>query len=142
MYRDLSPKHRRYSIVRLLVDRQVTDLVNQTFENIESRNIQTLADVRSAGDRLVALSKEMKREINSLNVFLNENMYHHPRMEAMARQARTIIETLFEKLKKDPSKLHGKFKLRVDKEPLVIIICDFIAGMTDRYAYRMYESLK
>ena len=69
-------------------------------------------------------------------------MYHHPHLESMSDQARIIIETLFKAYKDDPYKLHGKFKLRLDNEPTEIIIADFIAGMTDRYAHKMYEALR
>lgn len=142
LYSDLKDKHRRYSIVRLLVDRQVTDLINQTLDNIQGNGIGTLVDVRRSPVRLVAFSKGLQEQLAALKSFLLENMYRHPRMQSVAEQARVIIETLFDRYRKDPSQLHGKFKLRVSSEPLEIIICDFIAGMTDRYAYRIYEQLK
>ncbi len=137
----LDAKHRRYSIVRILVDKQVTDLVQQALENIRKNKIQTLDNVRSLREKLVAFSPAMMEKLNELNGFLNRKLYHHERLQRMASQGREIIETLFDRYRKDPYKLHGKFKLRIDREPLEIIICDFIAGMTDRYAYRMYDEL-
>ncbi|UCD16391.1 MAG: deoxyguanosinetriphosphate triphosphohydrolase [Candidatus Zixiibacteriota bacterium] len=142
---ELSPglegKYRRYSIVRLLVNRQVSDLVERTARNIVVHNIRTLDDVRQAGERLVAFSPEVHQQVAALKKFLNERMYCHPHLIAMADQAREIIETLFAAYKDDPSKLHGKFKLRLNDKPVETIIADFIAGMTDRYAYQVYRQL-
>jgi dGTPase len=141
-YKTLDKKQRRYSIVRFLVDRQVSDLVNQTFINLKDNNIHTLRDVRSSQIKLVTFSEKMSAKIAELKTFLTEKMYHHPHLEAMSNQARTIIETLFKAYKDDPYQLHGKFKLRLDNEPTEIIIADFIAGMTDRYANKMYDALR
>jgi dGTPase len=142
LYPQLTQKRRRHSIVRFLVDWQVTELVNQTQANIRRNGISTLSDVRSSQCKIASFSDEMKKKLDQLNAFLNAEMYHHPRMVMMAERARMIIEVLFDRYKRDPSKLHGKFKLRIDEDPLEIIIRDFIAGMTDRYADRMYERLK
>jgi len=138
---DLDKKHRRYAIVRILVDRQVSDLVETTLKNIIVHNIRTLDDVRRAPIKPAAFSKHSGEQIAELQVFLRENLYRHNHLTRMAGQARAVIERLFTAYKKDPSKLHGKYKLQVGKIPTEIIIADFIAGMTDRYAYRMYDEL-
>ncbi len=142
VYPGLDRKLRRHSIVRFLVDWQVTDLVNETFRKLKEYRIDSPGDVRNSGDRLVSFSDSMEAEAAALKDFLNIRMYRHPRMKGMSEQARIIIETLFGRYRADPMKLHGKFKLRLGKEPVEIIISDFIAGMTDRYAARMYEQLK
>jgi len=141
-YPDLTLKKRRYTIVRYLVDRQVSDLIEETYKNIGKHKIETLDDVRAASERLVDFSDDMKAKRGALKKYLNEKLYRHQRMLAMAEQAGLIIRTLFNAYKKDPEQLHGKYKLRVGSEPLEIIICDFIAGMTDRYAYKIYAELK
>ena len=142
LYPDLILKKRRYSIVRLLVDRQVTDLINESFSRIESNQIQSLEDVRHAAVRLIDFSEPMKNKLSALKKFLNDKMYRHPKMIGLADDARIILETLFERYLVNPEQLHGKYKLRIGNEPLEIIICDFIAGMTDRYAYKIYEQLR
>ncbi|MCX6827246.1 MAG: deoxyguanosinetriphosphate triphosphohydrolase, partial [candidate division Zixibacteria bacterium] len=141
-FRDLDRKLRRHSVVRILVDQQVTDLIRQTSRNIQTNNIATLEDVRRSGGRLVSFSEEMREKLDILKQFLRERMYRHPKLLASSNQAKVVIQTLFKRYKYDPQKLHGKFKLRLDKEPVEIIIADFIAGMTDRYALRMYEQYK
>ena len=69
-------------------------------------------------------------------------MYRHPKSWPCQRSGIDYQNPCLTKYKSDPMKLHGKFKLRLDKEPLEIIIADFIAGMTDRYAVKMYGQLK
>ncbi len=142
LYPDLDEDHRRYSMVRLLVDRQATDLIGNTINNIRSNNISSLKDVRDSDIALISFSAEFKYKIEALKILLSDQMYHHPHLVEMSEQAGEIIKTLFDKYKREPQKLHGKFKLRLDKEPVEIIISDFIAGMTDRYAYKMYDELK
>ena len=141
-YPDLDTAHRRYSMVRLLVDRQVTDLIGNTTNNIRSNNITSLKNVRTCDVSLISFSAELKEKIDALKRFLSDQMYHHPHLLEMSEQAGKIIKTLFDRYKREPQKLHGKFKLRLNKEPVEIIIADFIAGMTDRYAYKMYDELK
>ncbi len=139
---DLDREQRRYSIIRILVDRQVTDLIGQISANIDRYNIQSVDDVRAAPVKLVKLSSEMKNKVLGLHDFLDARLYQHQHLIEMASQARIIIETLFNRYRIDPSLLHDKYIERLDTEPKEIVIADFIAGMTDRYAYRMYEQLK
>ncbi len=139
---ELPNKYHHHSIVRQLVDRQVTDLVNQSMGNINNFDISSIEDVRGSKVKLITFSKDLGSELDELKAFLRQKMYRHPRMEENANEARIIIETLFDRYKADPLKLHGKYKLRLNQEPVEYIICDFIAGMTDRYAMKMYSELK
>jgi dGTPase len=142
MYPELDEDHRRYSMVRLLVNKQATDLIENTIKNIDRENIGSLKDVRDSNKVLIAFSGEFKEKIETLKKFLSKQMYHHPHLVEMARQTEQILRVLFDRYKNNPQLLHGKYKLRLDKEPTEIIIADFIAGMTDRYAYKMYDELK
>lgn len=139
---DLEPKYRRYSLVREIVNRQVTDLINRTYDNIVNNRIETLADIRRAAVPLVAFSDTIRTRVEQLKGFLKDKMYRHPHLNENTLMARGIIETLFSRYRKYPEQLHGKYKLRLGGEPVEHIIRDFIAGMTDRYAVRMYDRLK
>ncbi len=141
-YPELPQKYHHHSLIRQLVDRQVTDLINKSLKNISNFDIDSAEDVRDSKVKLIRFSENLEVELGQLKKFLIQKMYRHRRMEENASQARTIIETLFDRYRADPQKLHGKYKLRLNKEPVENIICDFIAGMTDRYAQKMYEELK
>lgn len=142
LWRELDPKLRRHSLVRLLVDWQVTDLISETAKSIGRYRIDSLDAIRRCRQQIISLSSPIAEKVAELKKYLSDKMYRHPRLLATSEEARQIITTLFGRYKEDPSRLHGKFKLRVGMEPIEIIIADFIAGMTDRYAIRMYEKLK
>jgi len=139
IYPDIDRKIRRHVLVRSLVDRQVTDLITNSNNNIIKCGITSQEDVRHCREKIITLSEAMQKEIDPLKAHLNEKMYRHMRMREMSSQAKMIIETLFSRYLANPDLLHGKFKSRLGKEPLEIIIADFIAGMTDRYAIHQYE---
>jgi len=139
---NLSDEMRRHELVRSVVNLQVTDLIKQSMKLINDENITSISDVRKTQTKLIAFSDKVGDELLELRQFLFNKLYRHPHMQSMAEQAEEIIETLFARYKDDPYKLHGKYKLRIDKEPLELIISDFIAGMTDRYAYKMFEELR
>ncbi len=138
----LDQRLRRHFIVRRLVDQQVTDLIRNSNDNIVQNEIGSLEAVRGYKEKLVILSESMHKKIESLKLHLNEKMYRHPRMREMSVEAQLIIETLFARYRQNPHLLHGRFKLRLEKEPAEIIIADFIAGMTDRFAIRQYSRWK
>jgi dGTPase len=137
---ELNEKLSRHSVVRCLVDQQVRNLIENTYQNLVQNNISSLDDVRHSKIKLIALSSAMIQRIEPLKRHLNEQLYRHERMMEMSKRAQIIIEKLFNHYKKNPESLHGKFKLRLGQEPVELIICDFIAGMTDRYAIRLFEN--
>jgi len=141
-YPDLDDDHRHHMIIRIMVDWMVTDLIDRTFANLGDNSITSLEDVRKSNVKLVSFSDKMTLRLKELKTFLMEHMYRHQRMQAMAAQAHLVIERLFDYYRRDPEAMHGNFKLRLGHEPTEIIVCDFIAGMTDRYAYRIYERLE
>jgi dGTPase len=132
---------RRHVVVRMLIDRQATDLIETSSQLIKDNNIESLDDVRSCMVNLISFSSDLRNELDKLKEFLNIHMYRHPHMLEMAEKAEDVIRTIFARYKDDPYRLHGKFKLRLDDEPLEVIICDFIAGMTDRYAFQKFKEL-
>nr|MBN2278353.1 deoxyguanosinetriphosphate triphosphohydrolase [candidate division Zixibacteria bacterium] len=141
VYPDLDDDYRHHSIIRILVDWMVTDLINRTHDNLRKNCIETLDDVRRSEIKLVVFSEWMESKMKTLKDFLMRKMYRHPRMLTMAEQARLVIVRLFEFYRGDPQALHVNFKDRLGTEPVEIIVSDFIAGMTDRFAYRVYERL-
>jgi len=132
---------RRHIFVRRMVDIQVSDLIETSFSAIGRLNLNSLDEVRHAEDRAIAFSEEMTQKLHILKSFLTEKMYRHPRMMDNAERSRRVIEKLFESYCSDPGKLYGRFKDRLEKEPVEIVVADFIAGMTDRFALRMYDRI-
>ena len=128
--------------VRLIINLLINDLINNSNENIKSKNIITPDDVRNCDSLIISFSHEIKKLNMELKKFLYANLYKHPDVIKMTDQANLIIENLFSAYINDikllPSdytqynliKINSGFKERV--------ICDYIAGMTDRFAQQEY----
>jgi len=132
---------RRHIFVRRMVDIQVSDLIADSHRLIQEADLKSLDEVRRARIKAIDFSAEMNQKLHNLKMFLTEKMYRHPRMMGNAARSREVIETLFRSYCTDPGKLYGRFKDRLEKEPLEIVVADFIAGMTDRFALRLYNGL-
>ena len=132
--------HKSQTIIRI-INRQVTDLVDETIVNIEKSGISSADDVRRCDRRLASFSGEMEKKNRELKSFLMENLYQHHRVIRMADKANRIIRNLFEVYVNEPKLLppHVYANLKeIGKERL---ICDYIAGMTDRFALDEYKKL-
>ncbi len=95
--------------------------------------------MKQNGKDLVSLSAEMKTKNVELKRFLFKNLYRHYRVERMAEKAKRVISMLFEAYKSNFNTIPNSFKIGYSSaEPQERIICDYIAGMTDRFALEEY----
>ncbi|HUU44802.1 MAG TPA: deoxyguanosinetriphosphate triphosphohydrolase [Acidobacteriota bacterium] len=147
-YPDINSHLRRHHIVRLLIDRQVTDLVHHSSERIAALGIHTLEDVRTATELPMTFSPAFLERLRGLKGFLFERMYRHYRMVRMAQKADRIVTSLFHEYAREPSQLSPKFRRRLEGNggsgnPAAVrqVVCDYVAGMTDRYAMLEYRKL-
>jgi dGTPase len=128
--------------LRGLINELVTDLVEASRAAIHSAGIETLDDVRSCGENLLRLSAPAARRNLELKRFLNERLYRHTRMESARDRYREVVVGLFESYQESPALLPQPHQERVPQgEPLERVICDYVAGMTDRYALDEYQRL-
>jgi dGTPase len=146
--RELDIKHNaliadieRHRIIRRLVGKEVTDAVQATDQAIKDRAIQSVADVRNMPHNLVNYSPEFQILHQNLKQFLYKNLYRHWRVMRMANKAQRFIRELFEAFGEDPTILPKDIQVRVEAESLPRVICDYIAGMTDRYALQEHAKL-
>ncbi|MFH1537710.1 MAG: deoxyguanosinetriphosphate triphosphohydrolase [bacterium] len=135
------PKMRRYHLVRMLIDAQVTDLLEQTRRNIEEKGVKSPDDVRSAGRPLVTFSREVERSAAELRKFLLKNFYQHSRIRREASSAKMYLTELFDHYLKFFDTLPGDIRRKSADEPPHRVVCDYIAGMTDRFAVREHRRL-
>tara|TARA_B100000427_G_scaffold209782_1_gene174805 strand:- start:919 stop:2049 length:1131 start_codon:yes stop_codon:yes gene_type:complete len=127
-------------ITRNLINKMVSDVVNTTNSNIKKEKIKTIRDVYKTKVKLVNFSKKMRLFDKNIKLFLNKNMYNNPNVLKKTKEGSNIIRLLFKKIKEKPDKFIKFNDLKMfTKERR---ICDFIAGMTDRYAINLYKSLK
>jgi dGTPase len=137
---DVSERRQARELVRSQIGVMVNDLIDETRRRIASSNVQTAADVRRAGQALVAFSGAMRTAERDLKRFMYANLYHHPRQVEAAEAAHRVVAGLFAAFRHDPATLPDEWRASLpDDEPaLSRHIADYIAGMTDRYAVREY----
>jgi dGTPase len=130
----------RKSAVRALIEWQVTDLIDSTRARLRAERVESLADVRRVPD-LVGNTEPARRAKGNLEAFLLDRVYRHPRIEAMAARGRAWVRALFEAYSAKPSEMSPGFAQRTAAEPPARVVCDYVAGMTDRFARQEYERL-
>ncbi|MFH1407188.1 MAG: deoxyguanosinetriphosphate triphosphohydrolase [Candidatus Omnitrophota bacterium] len=137
-----TPSHiRKYLIIKNLINLQVTDLVNESQKRLRAYGVKSACDARKIKTRLIDFGKNMIRLRSPLRNYLFENLYRHYRVIRMSDKARRFIEDLFGVYLAKPEQLPPTSQRRLKKENSHRVICDYIAGMTDRYALEEYKKL-
>lgn len=128
------------TIVRI-INRQVTDLVQTVCESITREGIKSAGEVRERGKPIARFSAEMDRKNGELKDFLMERLYQHYRVLRMADKGERILTRLFGVYMRDPRLLPPHFFSEIERVGKERLICDYIAGMTDRFALDEYKKL-
>ncbi len=131
----------RHRIIRRLVGKEVSDVVRATSEQLEARNIRSVEDIRSLPENIVTHSPKVKRMNRQLKDFLLDNLYMHWRVMRMDLKAKRFIGELFEAYTSSPIILPNTVQQLIDQRGLHRTVCDYIAGMTDRFALQEYNKL-
>ena len=138
---DLPHEIRSRQIIIFLINAQTTDLVENTATRIADLRIANPDDVRSAGHRLFVFSDAVQRRKTELEAFLHEKLYHHYRVVRMMTKAKRFVRELFQAYLDDARQLPDPYRHAAEAEGIHRAICDYIAGMTDRYAQDEYKKL-
>jgi dGTPase len=138
---DLSEDQRIRRIAKLLIDLMVTDVITTSEQAIREAGVRTVDDVRAAGGRLIRLSDGLQPKVDELEAFLLERVYRNYRVARMMTKAKRFVAKIFEAYVSNPDQLPPTYHKRAQTEGLHIAICDYIAGMTDRYAQDEYQRL-
>ena len=127
-------------IVREIIDEMVRDVIFNTQKNIKKNRIKSIKDIYKSKYPLVCFSNKMKKFDTNIKKFLKKNMYYNKNVIHKTNLGKKIVKKLFFIIKKNPKKY-----IKIDKSNNADIersICDFIAGMTDRYAINLYNKIK
>jgi dGTPase len=131
----------KYQTVLSIINRQVTDLVENIVKTIGEDGISSPAEVRDRGEPIARFSPEMEKNNGQLKGFLKENLYKHHRVLRMADKAERILKSLFDVYANAPRVLPPHFFSEVDSVGKERVVCDYLAGMTDRFALDEYKKL-
>ena len=147
-YSGLEEKRLRHEIIRRMINRLFTDLVEYSAAQIKSANPQTIDAVRSLPKPLIGFSPEVKAMNQELKQFLHRYLYQHYRVRRMTGKAERLLKALFEAYMNDPSLLptaHAQTLIQARAESgdagQARVIADYLAGMTDRFAIAEYDRL-
>lgn len=133
-----------YEVGRRLMHYFIQSLLAQTRENIQKYNIQTEEEVRNLHCNLVDFTPEICAQINIIKSFMKDELYNHSRVLSVSNQCKQIVEKLFalysENILSLPSDWNDLLKQNPTEKYRMSVIADYIAGMTDRFAIKQYQS--
>ena len=117
----------------------VDDIIKETFNNISNYSIKTIKDVYNFPNFLVSMSKDMIKNSDEIRIFLYESVYNHKQLEVKRSESEAKIVRLFKYYNENFNKLPTDWINKANSIEKNKIICDYIAGMTDRYANLQYK---
>lgn len=131
----------RHRLIRRLIGLEVTDVIQTTESRLRESGVASPLDVQRLSYNLVSHSDEMHRRNRELKDFLYHNMYRNYRVVRMQMKAERIVSDLFNAYRSEPSILPEHVRKHIPLRGLERTICDYIAGMTDRYAIEEHQRL-
>ena len=147
-YPDLAGRRQVYEILRRMINRLVTDLIDTSAARLRSAGIETAADVRARAAPLIGFSDSTGEANHTLKSFLREHVYKHYKVQRMTSKARRVMTQMFEAFLGDPGLMPEEHsataaRLEADLGPAgrARAVADYIAGMTDRYAILEHRRL-
>ncbi|PZQ55962.1 MAG: deoxyguanosinetriphosphate triphosphohydrolase [Phenylobacterium zucineum] len=143
-YPDCDPGILRLEAVRRMIGAMVDDVMAETRRRAEAGNVGSPEDVRLLGHALVSFSRDMVEDLGALRRFLMERMYRYWKVNRTRSQARRILAEMFQLFMAEPDVLPAEWGARAqgrDEAGRARVVCDYIAGMTDRFAIEEHRKL-
>jgi dGTPase len=133
----------RHRLIRKLIGWGVTDAAQKTTQRLHERGVDSVDKLRALDGPVIGFSEDVAARHRELKSFLYQHLYRHWRVVRMAAKADRVLRALFEAYTSEPAQLPDSVQERIDasEEPLQRLICDYIAGMTDRFALDEYARL-
>jgi dGTPase len=129
----------RTRTAKAIIDKLVSDCIDASKKVITDKDIKSVEDAYARAENLIVLSAASEAELAELEGFLLENFYRHKSLLETGRKVKAWLGELFERLCKEPKLMPGYFQKLADEEGLQRTVCDYIAGMTDRYCLNLLE---
>ena len=138
---NLPDECRRYFTIRTIIDLQIRDVVETSEKLIKAAGVQSADDVRRFPKPLIQYSPERRKLNLELRKYLYKNLYYNPVVHQPNLRAVKMLGQLFNYYLKHPKEIGDSSKRRLKKIGLHRAVCDYLAGMTDRYVMLEYERL-
>jgi dGTPase len=124
----------RHRLIRRLIGLEVTDVINATEDRIAATSVKSTGDIQALDHNLIGFSETLKQINRGLKNFLYTRMYRHTRVIRMQTKADRLLSELFAAYVAEPGQLPRSAQQRIEGDGLHRAVCDYIAGMTDRFA--------
>jgi dGTPase len=142
-YPELDDRRLIYEIIRRMIDRLVTDLIENTRAGLERLKPATIEAVRARAEPIVRFSDEVFEQHMELKRFLNQHLYRHDKVRTMTDKAKVTVRELFDRYMRTPEQMAPEFskQAQADESCKARVVADYIAGMTDRFAIAEHDRL-
>ena len=141
-YAEIDDKPFRRAVIHQIIEMLVSDLVETTLRRLENAEIQNTEMVQFYPSRLVAPSEAIFQQKSELEQFLFTRVYRHPAILAERETAGIALREMFQHFTQQPEKLPQSSQSRLEKDGVARVVCDFLAGMTDRFALEEHQRQK
>jgi dGTPase len=131
----------RHRFIRRLIGLEVNDMLQATAVRIERSGVDSVDGLQRLSYNVAGFSEEMETRNRQLKDFLYRNMYQHHRVVRMQVKADSILEDLFQAYTRNPEILPEGLPAMPDEESRYRTVCDYVAGMTDRFALQEHAKL-
>ncbi|MEO1040569.1 MAG: deoxyguanosinetriphosphate triphosphohydrolase [Pseudomonadota bacterium] len=143
-YPDISEDVLIHEAVRELIGLMVGDVLSESRRRLEASGARSAQDVRDLAEPVVAFSEPMLENLAALRRFLYANMYLQYKVKRMKEKGKRVVRDLFAAFIEDPALLPTEFQAISggrDEAQTARVVCDYIAGMTDRFAIEEHRKL-
>jgi dGTPase len=145
-YPDTDSYRRRHEALRRVFGVMVADVIDTSKTHLEATGARSASDIRHLGRPVIRFSDQMWADIRTIRAFLFKNMYRAPSVMVKRAEVAKIVEDLFPFFLDNPQMLPRHWAAQVaeagqDRTALARMVCDYIAGMTDRFAYSEHTRL-
>ena len=140
-YGNLADESRRYIIIRTIIDMQIRDVVENSERLIRAAKVNSADDVRLNSKTLIAYSPKRRALNLELRNYLYKNLYYNPIVHQPNLRAVKLLGELFHYYLKHPKEIGESSRRRLKKIGLHRAVCDYLAGMTDRYVMLEYQRI-
>lgn len=131
----------RHRVIRKLIGYEVTEILSSTERILRQSDVRSVDELQRLPYNVVGFSDEMSQRNRVLKDFLFKNLYRHYRVVRMSVKAERIISDLFNAYRQQPAILPFHIQNNIENLGLEKTICDYIAGMTDRFAIEEFQKL-
>lgn len=146
LYPETDSYRRRHEALRRVFGMMVADVIETSRAILAQTGAQSAADIRHLGRPVIRFSEQMWQDISVIRAFLFKHMYRAPSVMEKRAEVTVVVEDLFPLFLENPSLLPRHWARQIedaaqDRTALARMVCDYIAGMTDRYAYAEHARL-